>query len=180
MKNCRVFGLVLLATAVVCGSVFAASQEEMRAQEELQAWYGKIVDSYRTKDVEAYMALFTQDIKMRDLQGKTKDRKALKAYAKEDMAATGEIHSATFEIGKLTLKGHEATVAGTETWKYVFTDLKGQFGPKGKSYDVVWHSPAQCKFLKTSRRWLEKYRQVTGPETLTAGGKPLVPLAESK
>jgi ketosteroid isomerase-like protein len=179
MRNCLVAGTLLLATIVVCGSVFAASSDEIRVREELQSWYGKIVDSYRQKDVKAYMSLYTQDVKVRDLQGQTKDRKALEAYAREDMAATGEIHSAEFEIRELALKDNRATATGKETWKFGFTDLKGEFGPKGKSYDVVWTSPVRVRFVKTSQGWLAEYRKVKGPETLSEGGTPLVPLVKS-
>jgi ketosteroid isomerase-like protein len=180
MRNSWIAGLVLLAFAVVCGSVSAAPPDEMRVREELQGWYGKIVDSYRKKDSKAYMALYAQDVKICDLQGGIKERKDLEAYAKEDMAAAGEIHSAEFEIRTLELKGHEAKVVCIETWQYVFTDMKGDFGPNGKSYDVVWRSPSHITFLKTSHGWLAKYKEVTGPETLTAAGLPLIPLAESK
>jgi ketosteroid isomerase-like protein len=180
MRNSWVVGLALLAFAVVCGSVSAASPDEMRVREELQGWYGKIVDSYRKKDSKAYMALYSKDVKIRDLQGRIKDGKDLAAYAKEDMAAAGEIHSATFEIRKLELKGHEATAVCIETWQYVLHDLKGVYGPKGKSYDVVWRSPSHVTFLKTSHGWLAKFKEVTGPETLTAGGRPLVTLVESR
>ncbi len=175
MRNRYCLGLlVLLAMALGWGTAFAVSPDKMRTQEELRAWYGKIIDSYNRKDVGGYMALYTQDAKIRDFQGNTKDRKALEAMVKEDMAGAGKIHSADFEIHKLTLKGRDATVVCTETWKYVLTDLKGQFGPEGNSYDVVWRSPAEVKFLKTADGWLGKYRKATGPETLTVEGKPLV------
>lgn len=179
MRNrCFVGLLLLLATAMGCQTVFAASLDETRTREELRAWYGKITDSYAGKDVAGYMALYTQDAKIRDFQGNIKDRKALEAVAKEDMAATGKIHSADFEIRKLTLRGREVTAVCTETWKYIFIDLKGQYGPTGKSYDVVWRSPSEMKFLKTAGGWLAKYRKATGPETLTVEGKPLVAIGE--
>lgn len=177
MRNRCLFVLLvlLLATVVDCGSAFAASPKEMRTREELRAWYGKIIDTYDRKDIEGYMALYSQDAIFCDFQGNRKDRKELEALVKEDMAATGKIHSAEFKIHRLRLKGREATAAGTETWKYVLNDLRGQFGPEGKSYDVVWRSPLQIKFLKTAGGWLAKYRKVTGPETLTVDGKPLAP-----
>jgi len=180
MRNSWVVGLVLLVMAMACGAVSAASPDEIRVRQELQVWYGKIVDSYRKKDLKAYMALYTQDVRIRDLQGRTKDRKALEAYAREDMAAAGEIHSAVLEIGKLEMKGREAVIDCVETWRYVFTDLKGEFGTKGRSYHVVWRSPARVRFLKSSHGWLAKSKEVTGPETLTAEGRPLVPPVRSR
>jgi ketosteroid isomerase-like protein len=180
MWNSWGVGLVLLVMSVACGSVSAASPDEIRVRQELQGWYGKIVDSYRKKDMKAYMALYTQDVRIRDLPGRTKDRKALEASAREDMAATGEIHSAELEIRKLEMKGQEATIDCIETWKYVFTDLKGEFGHKGRAYNVVWRSPARIRFLKSSHGWLAKSKEVTGPETLTAEGRPLVPLVQSR
>jgi ketosteroid isomerase-like protein len=180
MRNSWGVGLVLLVMSVVCGSVSAASLDEIRVRQELQVWYGKIVDSYKKKDIKAYMALYTQDVRIRDLQGKTKYRKALEASAKEDMATTGKIHSAELEIRKLEMKGQEAITDCIETWRYVFTDLKGEFGPKDKSYNVVWRSPARVRFLKSSHGWLAKSKEVTGPETLNEKGRSLVPVVETE
>jgi ketosteroid isomerase-like protein len=180
MRNSWGIGLVLLVMSVACGSVSAASPDEIRVRQELQTWYGKIADSYRKKDVKAYMALYTRDVRIRDLQGRTKDRKELEAFAREDMAAAGVIHSAELRIMKLDRKGREAAIDCIETWRYVFTDLKGEFGPEGRSYDVVWRSPARVMFLKSPRGWLAKSKEATGPETLTAEGRPLVPLAASE
>lgn len=69
---------------------------------------------------------------------------------------------------------------GVETWRYVFTDRTGEFGPKGASYDVVWRSPARITFLKSPQGWLATSKEATGAETLSTEGRPLVPPAESK
>jgi hypothetical protein len=154
--------------------VSAAPQNEKQTRQELQAWYGKIISAYKNKDLKAYLALHAPDFQNREFQGKTMDRKAVEAYVKEDMASTGPIHSARLDIAKLTLNGSEATVVGTETLRLVFTDRRGYYGPKGKSYDTFWRSRWQQRFVKTPRGWLARYRQTTAPDTFTAGGKPLV------
>lgn len=180
MKSRWLLGLALLVAALSLGRVSAGPEEEKAAREELQAWYGQIVDAYERHDLPAYMELFAPDFKSRDARGKIIDRKAWEAFAKNDMAATGAIHSAEFKIKDLTLKDNEASIVSTETWKAVYKDLKGEYGPKGKAYDVVWSGTSRGKAVKTPHGWEAKYREAMGPEQFTSGGKPLVPLAERK
>jgi len=176
----RKHGWILLTICVVLTAFapFAAAQtDEKTVRREWQAWYAKVVDAYKHKDVKAYAALFTPDFKMTMWDGKKiSGRKALEEYARADMAAIYTLYAAREVIDKITVKGQKVMLEGTETWKYKMIDVDGTYGAKGKLYDVLWKQKGRGTFVKTANGWLLESGGNIGKPELTVGGKPLRPL----
>lgn len=173
-------GSALVALSFMGTTALAQKQDVKAIQSEIQTTYKKVVVAYRNHDLKAYSDTLTPAVRVVNPDGKIQDHKANLAFTKDDMAMTGKIRSGKLVFHKSMVHGNELISDVTIVWDNDLIDTKGEYGPKGKIYPIIWKQRGIHTHVKRGHDWLLKRLEWKEEPNITSGGKPLVPLAQKK
>jgi ketosteroid isomerase-like protein len=153
----------MVACALLTGSLMSGcAQDKEQVKKELEAQYEKMGAAFKAKDVKAMLAQTTDDVTVKDMNGKVRDRADLEKMTEREIQNTRAVKQWSNQITRLELKGN--TVIATVEAKVV---LEAQSEGRYHTYDLTQGS--RDTWIKTSSGWKLKVEELTKDITLVDG-----------